>query len=199
MRLFPRVFTAALATIAWAGSPVVASPVPLKIDLDHSNVGFSVRHVFTHVQGKFNAFEGTITFDEADPAASTVNTTIRAASIDTNLKARDKDLRSPRFFDAERFPNVTFESKSVTRLSATTFNIAGTLTMHGVSKDVTLAAEFLGKDKDPWGNVRYGFRATTSVNRKDFGMQWNEVLESGGVLVGETVEITLDIDAIATE
>lgn len=197
MRIHSFLSTAGLAAaIALAGSPAIAEPVSLKIDVEHSSVGFSVRHLFTRVQGRFNEFGGSMTFEEASPSASSVTTTIRAASVDTNVESRDKDLRSKRFFNAEKFPTLTFVSKSVEKLSATKFKIAGTLTMHGVSKDVILETEFLGKGKDPWGNLRYGFRATTTVNRKNFGMEWNEVVESGGVLVGDDVEITLDIEAI---
>ena len=196
MRLLAPLLALSLAAAAMT-SPATAAPVPLTIDVDHSNVGFSVRHLYVRVQGRFKSFEGTIAYDESHPEASTVQATIRAASIDTNLEARDKDLRSPRFFDADKFPTLTFSSASVTKTDGAKLTVAGTLTMHGVSKDVPLDVEFLGKGKDPWGNVRYAFRATTTVNRKDFGMRWNEALETGGILVGDDVEITLDIDAIA--
>jgi len=190
---------ALLAALVLTGSSASADPVTLAIDPEHSNVGFSVRHLFTRVQGRFKEFSGAFSFDEANPSASSVTANIKAASVDTNVEARDKDLRSKRFFDVETYPTLTFTSKSVEKLSASKFKIAGTLTMHGVAKDVVLDAEFLGKGKDPWGNLRYGFRAATTVNRKDFGMQWNEVVEAGGVLVGDEVEITLDIEAVPAE
>ncbi len=186
------------AVIATPAAPA-ASAVGLNIDRDHSSIGFSVRHLFTRVNGQFNEFEGTIEFDEKRVARSKVNFVIQAASVDTNVEARDKDLRSDRFFDAEQFPTLEFTSTSVAAVSETKFKVKGFLTMHGVKKEVVLDAEFLGKGNDPWGNLRYGFHASTVVNRKDFGMQWNEVLETGGVLVGEEVTITLDLEAMPAD
>lgn len=174
---------------------VLAAPVALKIDPEHSSVGFSVRHLFTRVNGTFREFSGTIAFDEAGVSASRVSASIRAESIDTNSGDRDKDLRSARFFDAGKYPALTFESRKIVPASGGRFSIEGILTMHGVSRPVVLDAEFLGKGKDPYGNLLYGFRATTTVNRKDFGMQWNAAVETGGVLVGDDVEITLDVEA----
>ncbi len=168
----------------------------LKIDPTHSTVSFKVRHLFTKVTGQFRKFEGVVQLDEANLAASKVSATIQSASIDTNVEARDKDLRSARFFDVLKFPTLSFETTAITDVSGTKGTLKGTLTMHGVKRDVVLATEFLGKGKDPWGNVRYGFHAETKVNRKDFGMVWNEAVEAGGVLVGDEVEISLDIEAL---
>ncbi len=176
-----------------------ATAAELNIDPDHSTVGFSVRHLFTRVQGRFQKFEGTITFDEKSISASKVSVTIQAASVDTNVEARDKDLRSSRFFDAGQFPTLEFISTSVSNGSGGKFKITGHLGMHGVKKKVVLDGEFLGKGVDPWGNERYGFHASTVVSRKDFGMQWNEVLESGGFLVGDEVTITLDVEAMPAD
>ncbi len=192
-RLWAGIMTVALFTIL---PPGPRAGVQLRIDPDHSTVGFSVRHLFTRVRGQFRAFSGTLEFDEGAVESSKVTATIQAASVDTNVKARDEDLRSNRFFDAEKYATLEFTGTQVKKLDATHFTVHGKLTMHGVTKDVELAAEFLGKGKDPWGNVRYGFHASTTVNRKDFGMQWNEVVETGGVLVGDEVEITLDIEAL---
>lgn len=193
-------FRSAVAALALAGvalaAPARGEALALKIDAEHSTVGFKVRHLFTKVSGQFRKFEGTIAFDKASLAASKVSVTIQADSIDTNVEARDKDLRSPRFFDVAKFPAITFVSTGITGVSGQRGQIRGTLTMRGVSRDVVLAAEFLGAGKDPWGNVRYGFQATTTVNRKDFGMAWNEVIEAGGVLVGDDVEIVLDVEAV---
>lgn len=169
----------------------------LQIDRNHTSVGFSVRHIFTKVNGRFGEFEGTIDLDEKNPAGSKVNVTIQAASIDTSVEARDKDLRSPRFFEVEKYPTLSFVSTAVSDVSGDKAKVKGTLTMHGVSKEVVLDTELLGKAKDPWGNVRYGFHATTRVNRKDFGLTWNQVLESGGMLVGDDIDITLDVEAMA--
>ncbi len=194
-------FTFGFGMVLWMTVPFFpADAAQLTIDRDHSNVGFSVRHLFTRVQGRFRDFAGTITFDESHPESSSVSVTIQTASIDTNVEARDTDLRSARFFDAAAFPTLTFQSHDVTPVpGAERFTINGTLMMHGVSREVALDAELLGRGKDPWGNVRYGFHATARLNRKDFGMQWNEVIETGGVLVGDEVEITLDIDATPAE
>ena len=177
-------------------APVQAGTVKLKIDKEHTNISFRVRHLFTKVSGRFNDFEGTIEFDEDALAASKVNATIQVGSIDTNVEARDKDLRSKRFFDVAKYPTLTFETKAVEGVAGKKGKIRGVLTIHGVSKDVVLETEYLGKGKDPWGNERYGFHAETSINRKDFGMAWNEVLEAGGFLVGDEVEIILDIEAV---
>ena len=187
---------AALITAFVGSLPAGADTVKLQIDRDHTTVGFSVRHLFTRVRGRFKQFEGTIDFDEKKPGASTLKVTIQTASVDTDVEARDKDLRSGRFFDAETYPTITFTTTEVTGASASSFKIRGFLTMHGVRKEVVLDAGFLGKGQDPWGNERYGFHASTTISRKEFGMQWNEVLETGGVLVGDEVEISLDVEAI---
>jgi len=186
-------FLLSLFVATAAGS--VGAAEKLSIDPEHSSVGFSVRHLFTRVQGSFREFSGSIAFDEANLAASRVTASIRAESVDTNVAARDKDLRSARFFDVEKFPTLEFRSTGFEKLQGSRVRLKGELTMHGVTLPVVLDAEFLGKGKDPWGNLRYGFRATTTVSRKEFGMQWNEVVETGGVLVGDDVEITLDIEA----
>ena len=172
-----------LAGAMLSGSEARAETVKLKLDAEHSTVAFKVRHLFTKVQGRFQKFEGSVDFDEKNLAASKVNATIQASSIDTNVEARDKDLRSKRFFDVERYPTLTFASSAVTGTAGNKGKVRGTLTMHGVSREVLLETEFLGKGKDPWGNTRYGFHAETKVNRKDFGMAWNEAVEAGGVLV----------------
>jgi polyisoprenoid-binding protein YceI len=186
----------ALAALGLCLVPLASAAETLKIDADHSSVTFRVRHLFTKVQGRFQKFEGSVDFDEKNLGASKVSATIQAASVDTNVEARDKDLRSKRFFDVERYPTLTFASSAVTDAAGNKGKLRGTLTMHGVSKEVVLDTEFLGKGKDPWGNTRYGFHAETKVNRKDFGMAWNEVVEAGGVLVGDEVEISLDVEAV---
>jgi polyisoprenoid-binding protein YceI len=193
------VAAAAIAAAGIAGSAALeaGSEAPvLKIDPQHSNVGFRVRHIFTNVSGSFREFEGSLRFDEKNPAASSVDVTIKAASIDTNVEPRDKDLRSPRFFDVDKYPTISFKSKAVESISDKKAKLKGTLTMHGVSKEVVLEVEYLGKLKDPWGNERYGFHGETRVDRRDYGLNWNEVLEAGAVLVGEQVDILLDVEGI---
>ena len=187
---------AVLWTVGVARLEAGSEPQTLKIDPQHSNVGFQVRHIFTNVSGRFRDFEGTLRFDEANPAASTVEVTIKAASIDTSVEARDKDLRSAKFFEVEKYPTLSFKSSAVQPHGEKKAKIKGTLTMHGVSKEVVLDAEYLGKLKDPWGNLRYGFHAETSIDRRDFGLTWNEALEAGAVLVGEKVQILLDVEGI---
>ena len=176
------------AAIAQAGS--------LKIDAQHSSVMFQVTHLmFTKVDGQFREFEGSFDLDEDTNTISNVVVTIQTASLDTNVEARDKDLRSKRFFDVEKYPTLVFKSTAPAKLTGKKGKIKGTLTMHGVEKEVVLDAELLGKGKDPWGNLKYGFQATTVINRKDFGMTWNEVLEAGGVLVGDEVTVNINLEA----
>ena len=166
------------------------------IDPAHSDVSFSVRHMmFAKVRGHFRKFSGTVTLDDANPSASSVEAEIESASIDTGSPDRDKHLRTPDFLDVEKFPKLTFKSSKVDgkgdRLSVT-----GTLTLHGVSKEVVLDVERTGSGKDPWGNERQGFAAKGSLNRKDFGLAWNQALEAGGVLVGEKIELELEVQAL---
>lgn len=167
------------------------------IDTSHSGVHFTVRHmVITKVRGSFQTWNGTIDFDEADPTRSTVSARIEAASIDTREPKRDAHLRSADFFDVEQFPALTFESTHIVKHDEG-FDVHGNLGIHGVTRPVVLRAEYLGAGKDPWGNRRVGFQAHTTINRRDFGLNWNQALEAGGVLVAEKVEIELDIQAIA--
>jgi polyisoprenoid-binding protein YceI len=181
----------------------VAGATTWKVDEAHTTVGFSVKHLFTRVQGRFDEFEGTIEFDPADPKAAKVSGTIRAASINTNNAKRDKHLRSADFFDVEKYPNLSFESTGVREVEedggASAGKVEGNLTIHGVTKPVVIEVEYIGRGADPWGNVRAGFTAELEINRKDYGLNWNEVLETGGVLVGDTVTIRIDIEGILAE
>jgi polyisoprenoid-binding protein YceI len=168
------------------------------IDKAHSEVVFQVRHLITKVRGRFSDFEGTIAFDEAQPTASSVRVSIKTASIDTNEPDRDKHLRSDDFFGAEMHPEITFASTRVSAgRSANTFDVTGRLTMHGITREITLPVSYLGGATDPWGKSRVGFEAELSVNRKDYGLLWNAALETGGFLVGDDVKITLSIQAVA--
>jgi len=167
------------------------------IDPSHTTVGFSVSHIFTHVQGRFDRFDGTIEFDPEKPEAAVVRATVEAASINTNNEKRDKHLRSDDFFDVEKYPTLSFESTSgVTEMKENRGKLAGNLTIHGVTKPVVFDVVFRGQGSDPWGNVRAGFAANLNINRKDYGLNWNKVLETGGVLVGEEVEIRIDAEGI---
>jgi polyisoprenoid-binding protein YceI len=167
-----------------------------KIDKSHSEAMFQVRHLLTKVRGRFSDFEGTVQFNEANPEQSSVNFTIQATSIDTSEADRDKHLRTADFFDVETFPTITFHSKRITPTGGGSYDVVGDLTMHGVTKEVTLPVSHLGKAKDPWGNERMGFEAETTINRKDYGLSWNAALETGGFLVGDEVKIQLQIQAV---
>jgi len=168
-----------------------------RIDKAHSEAIFQVRHLVTKVRGRFTDFEGTIAYNEANPEQSSVNFTIQATSIDTAEADRDKHLRTPDFFHVEQFPTITFHSKRITRRSGDNFDVTGDLTMHGVTKEIVLPVAHMGKAKDPWGGERVGFEAETTINRKDFGLNWNAMLEAGGFLVGDEVKVSLEIQAVA--
>jgi polyisoprenoid-binding protein YceI len=166
------------------------------IDKAHSEAAFQVRHLITKVRGRFSEFEGRIEFDEEQPERSAVAVTIDAASIDTNEPDRDTHLRSADFFDAATYPSITFRSERVRKTGANTFDVTGPLTIHGVTREVTLPVTFLGIATDPWGKSRAGFETELSINRKDYGLNWNAALETGGFLVGDEVKISLSIQAV---
>jgi polyisoprenoid-binding protein YceI len=167
----------------------------LAIDRSHSEVGFQVRHLLSKVRGRFNEFDGIIEFDEANPANSRVDVTIHARSIDTGEADRDNHLRNADFFDVEKYPTLTFKSTSVTPRGNNAYDVVGDLTIHGVIRQVTLPASFLGAAQDPWGNTKLVFEAELTLNRKDFGLTWNAALETGGFLVGDDVKVSLAIQA----
>jgi polyisoprenoid-binding protein YceI len=166
------------------------------IDKTHSELAFQVRHLVTKVRGRFTDFAGTIERDAAHAENSSVTLTINAASIDTGAPDRDAHLRSDDFFSVEKTPTITFTSTRITKKSDEVFDVAGTLTIRGVARDVTLPVTFLGAAKDPWGNERTGFETEITINRKDFGLMWNAALETGGFLVGDEVKITASVQAI---
>lgn len=167
------------------------------LDLAHSAVHFSVRHmVIGKVRGRFAKFEGKLHLDEKDVTRSSVNATLNAASIDTGIADRDTHLRSAEFLDVENYPVLSFASKRIERISDTEYKLIGDLTIRGVTREVPVVVEYGGIGKDPWGNVRAGFAAKASLQRKDFGLMWNQVLEAGGVLVGERVDIEIEIEAV---
>jgi polyisoprenoid-binding protein YceI len=167
------------------------------IDKTHSEVTFQVRHLVTRVRGRFTDFSGTIQFDEAHPEQSSVSLTINTASIDTGVADRDAHLRSDDFFSAEKHPAITFSSATVTKQSAERHDVEGTLTIRGTAKTSTVPVTFLGAATDPWGNARVGFEGEITINRKDFGLNWNAALEAGGFLVGDEVKISVSLQAIA--
>jgi polyisoprenoid-binding protein YceI len=174
----------------------VATPVrTFRIDKAHSEAVFQVRHLLAKVRGRFSDFDGTIDFDEDHPERSAVTVTIRTASIDTNEPDRDAHLRSEDFFAADRYPTVTFRSAAVTPRGDGRFDIAGDLTIRGVTRRITLPVAYLGKATDPWGHEKLAFEAETVVDRKEFGLTWNAALETGGFLVGDEVRVSVSIEA----
>ncbi len=176
------------APSAWA--------VTYTIDPDHSAVTFKIRHLFSKTSGAFNQFEGTIDYEPEKPETWKTEAVIQAASINTNVEKRDNHLRSKDFFEVEKYPTITFKSTQVTDVTPQTAKLHGDLTIHGVTKPVVLDLQIHGVGKDPWGNVRAGFTATTTINRKEFGLNWNKAVETGGFLVGDEVEITLEAEGL---
>lgn len=168
------------------------------IDGSHSSATFSVRHMMiTNVRGEFQKLSGSAEWDAANPAATKINATIEVASINTREAQRDAHLKSGDFFDAEKFPHITFVSKSVASHGDGNLEIVGDLTIRDATHEVKLAVEGpTAEHKDPWGNTRIGATAHTKIKRSVFGMQWNAALEAGGVLVGDDVSITLDISLV---
>src|ERR1700752_4967882 len=168
------------------------------IDPVHSSAEFKVKHMMiTNVKGRFADVKGTLAFDRADVTKSKVEATIGVASIDTHNADRDAHLKSADFFDVEKFPALSFTSTRVTETGAGELRVEGDLTLHGVTRQVVFEVEGPSEPgKDPWGNTRTGWSATTKIDRKDYGLTWNSALEAGGLLVGDQVTITLDVQAV---
>ena len=164
------------------------------IDKSHSAAEFKVRHLMANVGGRFNDFDAVIHLDRTNAANSSVEFTIQATSIDTGNKNRDEHLRSPDFFDVAKFPTITFKSVSIKERSKDHYDVTGDLTMHGVTKRITLPVEFLGFGRGPGGGEKAGFEITTTLNRKDFGVIWNRALDEGGVLLGDDVKVTINLE-----
>ena len=185
---------AVLAAALAAASPALAAET-YQFDKSHTTVGFQVRHIFTMLGGKFQDFSGTIKVDRAKPENSSVEFTIQATSIFTNDAKRDAHLRTPDFFDVATHPTITFSSTSVKPAANNVYEVTGNLTMRGVTKVVTLPVAFLGEGKDPWGNEKMGFETSTTLNRKDYGINWNKALDQGGFLVGDEVKVQISVEA----
>jgi polyisoprenoid-binding protein YceI len=177
-------------------APGLLHAAPWEFDPDHTGVHFKVRHLMvSSVRGEFEKVSGKIVYDEADVTKSTADITIDAASISTRLAQRDEHLRSAEFLDVAKYPKITFQSKRVEKAANGTLKMTGDLTIRGVTKEVVLTVEGpTPAIKDPWGFRRVGGQATAKIHRKDFGLTWNAALETGGVVVGDEVEITIDVE-----
>jgi polyisoprenoid-binding protein YceI len=188
-------FTLAIGVLGWAR---VGGAVTWEIDPSHSSVEFSVRHMMvSNVRGQFTKFTGAVEVDPSAPAGASVKATIEAASVDTGNEKRDEHLRGADFFEVAKYPQITFVSKQIQAAGDKKWKLTGALTMHGVTKDVVLDVEGpSGEIKDPWGKTRTGARATGTINRKDFGIAFAKTLDGGGLMVGEEIAITLEIEAM---
>lgn len=189
---------ASITTIIALSLPALASAATWNIDPEHSNIGFKVRHLMiSNVRGNFEKLTGVVDVNEKDITKSKVQVSIDTASINTNVQKRDDHLRSADFFDVAKFPTMTFVSKKITKAGSGKLKVTGDLTLHGITREVVLDVDGpTAESKDPWGNIRSGAVATTTINRKDFGLVWNKALETGGVAVGEEIAINLDIEMI---
>ncbi len=178
--------------------PASAGTSTWQIDPNHSAAQFAVRHLgISTVRGAFTKVSGTVQFDDKDISKSSVEVTIDAASVDTRVPDRDKDLRSDHFFEVEKYPTLTFKSTKVEQVEAGKLKVTGDLTIHGVTKQVVLDVEGpTSPVKDPWGNQRVAANATTKINRQDFGVKWNAKMDNGGWVVGDDVTITIDVEML---
>lgn len=191
-------FVVALAILAL---PSLAMASSWKIDSAHSDVGFKVRHLMvSNVKGSFNKYTGIVDLHETDITKSKVDVTIDVNSINTNELKRDEHLRSADFFDAAKFPTITFVSKKWSSAANGSLKVAGNLTIHGITREVVLNVEpFSQEIKDPWGNIRRGTSASANINRHDFGLTWNKALDAGGVMIGDEVSIQLEVELVKVQ
>jgi polyisoprenoid-binding protein YceI len=189
---------ASISTIIALSLPALATATTWNIDPDHSNIGFKVRHLMiSNVKGHFEKHTGVVDINDKDITKSKVEVSIDTASINTNVQKRDEHLRSADFFDVAKYPTMTFVSKKVAKAGKDKLKVTGDLTLHGITKQVVLDVESPTREsKDPMGVIRSGASASTKINRKDFGLVWNKALETGGVVVGEEVTISLEIEMI---
>ncbi len=197
MKLIRTLLVVTLAALPLVAQDVkTAAPVTESwtIDKSHSTAEFKVRHLMANVGGRFNDFDAVIHLDRTNAANSSVEFNIQATSIDTGNKNRDEHLRSPDFFDVAKFPTISFKSVSIKERSKDLYDVTGDLTMHGVTKRITLPVQFLGFGRGPGGSEKAGFEITTTLNRKDFGVVWNRNLDEGGVLLGDDVKVTINLE-----
>lgn len=185
-----------LGVLAWFPTAVHAEPAHWNLDPEHSTIEFRITHmVVSKTTGRFTDFAGFIDMDADDGTVTAIEATIQAESVNTNHVKRDTHLRNAEFLDVKLYPTITYKMKNYKKTSEG-FTAMGELTLHGVTKEVLLAGRYNGSTKDPWGNTRAGFSAEGKLNRKDFGMVWNKTLDNGGLVVGDEVQIRLDIECI---
>jgi len=185
-----------LGVLAWFPTAVYAEPARWNIDPEHSTIEFRIAHmVVSKTTGRFMDYAGFVDMDAEAGTVKAIEATIKSGSVNTNHEKRDAHLRNADFLDVEHYPTIAFKMKSYKK-TAENFTAVGDLTLHGVTKEVTLAGQFNGTTKDPWGNTRAGFSAEGKLTRKDFGMIWNKTLDSGGLVVGDEVQIRLEIECI---
>jgi polyisoprenoid-binding protein YceI len=192
-----RRFGAVLACAVALATPALAADTYV-VDKGHSEVGFQIGHLgLSKMRGRFKDFDGTIRVDPAKPTASSVEFTVKTASIDTDNEKRDQDLRTGEgLLEVEKYPTLTFKSSKVVPKSKDHYDVTGTLTLHGVSKEVTMPVAVIGPIKDPWGNQRVSFEINTTLNRKDYGISYHKVLDTGGLVVGDDVSISITLEAV---
>ena len=185
----PVLFSLLLASATFAADKYEVDPV-------HTRIGFTARHLMiNNVSGRFTEFAGNILYDDEDMAKSAVSVKIQAASVNTENKMRDDDLRSPNFFDVAKYSEITFQSSRIEK-QGDGYVCVGTLAMHGVSKEITLPFTVLGKIKDPWGNTRIGLEAELKIDRRDWGLTYSKALDNGGLIVGNDIKIDLNVEAV---
>jgi polyisoprenoid-binding protein YceI len=193
--MFRKSCIAVLLLAALAAVPLFAADT-YTIDKTHSDVSFQVRHFVSKVRGEFTDFEGTIQVDAVKPEASSVVFTIKAASINTNNDSRNKHLNSADFFDTEKFPEISFKSTKIAAAGKDKYDVTGDFTMHGVTKSITLPVTYTGAAKDPRGGERAGFELSTTLNRKDYGINWNKTLDNGSLMLSDDVAVTISLETV---
>lgn len=174
-------------------APLLA--IPYKVDAGHSQIGFKIKHLFSKVPGRFSQYTASFDFDPSMKTTGNFIAEIDAASVSTDEAKRDEHLRGEDFFDVAKHPKITFKSTKVTPAGKNKFKVHGDMTIRGVTKPASFDFEYLGEGKDPWGNTKAGFQATAKINRKDWGINWNKALDSGGFVIGDEVEIDLNLEA----
>jgi polyisoprenoid-binding protein YceI len=184
-----------VAALALA-TPVARAADTYDIDPAHSHMTFAIRHLISRVVGSFGEFGGAIELDTADPAKSSVRLNIKAASINTANAQRDTHLKSKDFFDVANYPEMTFMSTKIVKVAGETYQVTGRFSMHGITKEITIPVEFLGTAKDPWGGDRAAFSTAFTLNRKEYGIEWNKILDAGGTLLGDEVSVNIDFEAV---